>query len=87
MRVAKPLAQGMINYLWSSKVDLTIFEMCRKYKATPSQLALAWLLSKKYYFIWVKSINKSHIMENLAAMDLKLDPMDNKILDNWKYKG
>jgi len=83
--IAKPLAQGMIGYLWS--VDNDIFNLCQKYKATPAQIALSWLLRDEDVFVWVKSSNRSHISENLKAFELKLQSEDVKFLNEWKIKS
>lgn len=83
--IAKPLAQGMISYLWS--VDKEIFNLCQKYKATPAQLAIAWLLKEDDIFLWTKSLNRSHISENMKSFEISLSEEDVNFLNEWKIKG
>ncbi|KAM7266698.1 hypothetical protein ACFE04_004595 [Oxalis oulophora] len=57
-----------------------------KHNATPAQVALKWGLMKGSSVI-VKSFNKERMKENKAAVDLKLDGEDLRMIDNleeWK---
>jgi 2,5-diketo-D-gluconate reductase B len=51
-----------------------------EYKATPAQIALSWILSKNAIPI-PKSVKKSHIDDNLGALNLKLTDETVKRLD------
>jgi diketogulonate reductase-like aldo/keto reductase len=52
-----------------------IAQMAKKYRATPSQIALAWLISQGTLPI-PKSVQKSHIEDNAMASALQLSPED-----------
>lgn len=53
--------------------------------ATPAQVALAWLLAKGALPI-PKAVNKLHIDENVAAVDVKLSEAELTTLDNLTNK-
>jgi aryl-alcohol dehydrogenase-like predicted oxidoreductase len=51
-------------------------------KATPAQIALAWLLAQKPWIVPIPGTTKLHrLEENLGAADLKLTPEDLRELD------
>jgi aryl-alcohol dehydrogenase-like predicted oxidoreductase len=51
-------------------------------KATPAQIALAWLLAQKPWIVPIPGTTKLHrLEENLAAADLELTPEDLRELD------
>lgn len=52
-------------------------QIAQKHEATPAQVALAWLLTKNALPI-PKAVQKQHIDENIAAVDLVLDESDIK---------
>jgi len=57
-------------------VDL-LGEIAAKKKATPAQIALAWLLSRKPWIVPIPGTTKLHrLEENLGAADIQLTPED-----------
>lgn len=80
----KPLARGMVNYL---SVDPLFKELYQKYDCTVCQLAFAWLISKPNVFVWMKSVNRSHINENLDSFGLNIEEEDLKRIDDWRYES
>jgi 2,5-diketo-D-gluconate reductase B len=60
--------------------DPTIKRIASAYKATPAQVALAWLLARNALPI-PKSIQERHIDENIAATELRLSTSDLDQLD------
>lgn len=57
-------------------------DVAAKYKATPTQLALAWLLSHSPVMLPIAGTSKvSHLEENLAAVGLDVAPSDLAELD------
>jgi aryl-alcohol dehydrogenase-like predicted oxidoreductase len=57
-------------------IDL-LGELGRQKKATPSQIALAWLLAKKPWIVPIPGTTKLHRLdENLGALEIKLTPED-----------
>ena len=81
----KALARGATNYLSGVAGPLVFKELTAKYDKTSNQVALNWLLSKPNFLAWVKSVNPSHINENLDSLSFVMDPEDHLKLDNWKY--
>lgn len=75
----RPLVKGDLNA--ESEILKKISE---KYKCTPTQLALAWLLNKSGHATIAKATSESHIRENFAAADIVLEPQDVEMLDNFK---
>jgi aryl-alcohol dehydrogenase-like predicted oxidoreductase len=53
-----------------------------KYNTTPTAISIAWLLSKSIVSTIVIGVSKmSQFADNLAAVDLKLEPEDIATLD------
>lgn len=52
-----------------------------KYDATPTQIALSWLLHQDGVISIPKSSDRDRLLENRAALDIKLMPEDLKELD------
>jgi aryl-alcohol dehydrogenase-like predicted oxidoreductase len=54
-----------------------IGEFAKRKKATPAQIALAWLLAKKSWIVPIPGTTKLHrLEENLGAVDVQLSPDD-----------
>lgn len=71
-----PLGDGSV--LRSSKVK----SMAKKAKATPSQVAIAWLLAKSPVMLPIPGTSSvAHLEENMAAARLALDAADLAALD------
>ncbi len=60
--------------------DATLREIAAKYKATPVQIALAWLIHQPRVIAIPMSQNPKHIEENLQAADLDLEEGDFNLL-------
>lgn len=64
-----PLAAGKV-----SGKESPVASLATRLKATPSQVALAWLLAKSPVIIPIPGTSKvAHLEENVAAADLKFD--------------
>jgi aryl-alcohol dehydrogenase-like predicted oxidoreductase len=64
-----PLAAGKL-----SGADSPVSSLAEKWKATPSQVALAWLLARSKVMLPIPGTsNVEHLEENIAAADLKFD--------------
>jgi pyridoxine 4-dehydrogenase len=64
-----PLAAGQV-----SGADSPIARVATQWKATPSQVALAWLLAKSPVMLPIPGTSKvNHLEENVAAAGLKVD--------------
>lgn len=59
----------------------TVKQIAQKHDVTPAQVALAWLLTKNALPI-PKAVQKQHIDENIAAVNLVLDKSDAEQLDS-----
>jgi len=65
-----PLAAGRL-----SRENSPISRLATQLKATPSQIALAWLLARSRVVLPIPGTsNVKHLEENVAAADLKIDP-------------
>ena len=65
-----PLAAGKV-----SDAGSPISRVAARWKATPSQVALAWLLSRSPVMLPIPGTSKvAHLEENVAAAGLKIDP-------------
>jgi pyridoxine 4-dehydrogenase len=64
-----PLAAGRV-----SGRESPISRMAARWKATPSQLALAWLLARSPVMLPIPGTSRvEHLEENVAAAELKID--------------
>jgi len=62
-------------------VDL-MGEVAQRKKATPAQIALAWLLAQKAWIVPIPGTTKLHrLEENLGARDVELTPDDLRTID------
>jgi aryl-alcohol dehydrogenase-like predicted oxidoreductase len=65
-----PLAAGKL-----SRLDGAIARVASRLKATPSQVALAWLLARSPVMLPIPGTSSvEHLEENVAAAELKIDP-------------
>jgi pyridoxine 4-dehydrogenase len=72
-----PLAAGQV-----SRGDSPIRRVAGQLKATPSQLALAWLLARSPVMLPIPGTSRvEHLEENVAATELKIDANKIKELD------
>lgn len=78
----KPLSRGGVNSLSSDKVFFR--PLADKYSKTVNQVALNWLMAKPNVGVWMKSVNRSHINENLDSMSFQLSEEDRLAIDNYK---
>jgi len=73
-----PLAAGRV-----SGPDTPIGRIAAQWKATPSQVALAWLLARSPVMLPIPGTSKvKHLEENVAAVEIKLDADKMKELDS-----
>lgn len=56
-------------------------EIARKHHATPSQIALAWLLEQRDVAPIPKSVHRERQQENLAALEVTLDDADRAAIE------
>ncbi len=62
--------------------DAAIVQVADRHGATPTQIALAWLLARYDRMLLIPGTTSvSHLEENVAAIDLKLDAADLAALD------
>lgn len=66
--------------LEGSKWNIKIRKIAKKYKKTPAQIAINWLISQDNVVTIPKSTDKKHIDENLGAMDFEMEDKDTKML-------
>jgi pyridoxine 4-dehydrogenase len=72
-----PLAAGDL-----ARPGSVLDAIAKKAKATPSQVALAWVLKRSKVMLPIPGTGKvSHLEENVAAADIALSDEDFKILD------
>ena len=72
-----PLAAGRV-----SSSDSPISRIAARWKVTPSQLALAWLLARSPVMLPIPGTSQvKHLEENVAAAELKVDPNTMQELD------
>lgn len=59
-----------------------ILKVAKKYGKTPAQIAINWLISQENVITIPKSIDPTHIDENLGSMEFKLKSEDVNLLNN-----
>jgi aryl-alcohol dehydrogenase-like predicted oxidoreductase len=67
-------------------------EIAKRKKATPAQIALAWLLAQKPWIVPIPGTTKLHrLEENIGAVDIELTPDDlreiNRAASQIKVQG
>lgn len=72
-----PLAAGAL-----AKTDSILTRMAKTYGATPSQIALAWVLKRSPVMLPIPGTSKiAHLEENVAAASLELSTADAEALE------
>src|SRR5215203_3448000 len=67
-------------------VDL-LGEIAKRKKATPAQIALAWLLAQKPWIVPIPGTTKlKRLEENLGAVEIELAPEDLRDIENAASK-
>ena len=56
--------------------DRTLTGVAIRHRATPAQIALAWVLGQTYMMVILKAGTEAHVRENRAALDIKLTDQD-----------
>ena len=56
--------------------DAALRNVAERHAATPSQVALAWLIARGGVMPIPKAVSEAHLRDNLAAIDLVLDEAD-----------
>jgi pyridoxine 4-dehydrogenase len=78
-----PLAAGQL-----AGSDSPLNRVAKRRRATPSQVALAWLLAKSPVMLPIPGTSRvAHLEENIAAADLKLDETDMSELAEVQIPG
>ena len=67
----RPVQKGLLT-----KEQTIVSMLCEKYKKTPSQIAINWLLSQLNIVTLSKMRNVDHLKENLDALDWEMDQED-----------
>jgi len=70
-----PLEQGRLEN------SVALKEVALRHDVTSLQVALAWVLAQPGVIAIPKSVNRAHIDQNIAALDIELDPGDLALLD------
>lgn len=55
--------------------------VARRHDATPAQVALAWVLTRKLVTAIPRAGTREHVLDNRAAVDLRLTEQDLRVLD------
>lgn len=86
-RIHDPRLQGE-NYAANMEVVAIIQKMADRKKATPAQIALAWLLHKGPDIVPIPGTKRrSYLQENVDAAKLSLSAVEMKELDESLYHG
>jgi aryl-alcohol dehydrogenase-like predicted oxidoreductase len=68
--------------------DPVIAEVAARRQATPSQIALAWLLARSERILLIPGTSSiEHLEENIAATEVELDEQDMQALDSATHLG
>ena len=86
-RRGSPRFQGE-NFAKNLELLRRVEELARAKKCTPSQLALAWVLSRGKDVVPIFGTKRrKYLVENLAALQIRLDEQDLRRLDELAPKG
>jgi pyridoxine 4-dehydrogenase len=68
--------------------EAAIVQVAAKHSATPSQIALAWLLARYERMLLIPGTSSvAHLEENMAAIDMELDDADLIALDHVDHSN
>ncbi len=70
-----PIEQGRLLH------DRTLTVVAIRHRATPAQIALAWVLRQSDMMVIPKTSSEAHVRENRAALDIRLTEADLAELD------
>ena len=76
-----PVEKGRVDQLEKLKA------IARRVDASPSQVALSWLVNQPNVITIPKSLNRQHLRENLEAVDLVLGESELALLDQLAENG
>ena len=83
-----PLGSAFTGGPQQLAADPAVAEVAEKHGATPSQIALAWLLHRSDRILLIPGTSTpAHLEENMAAGDIKLDEQDMARLDEAEDLG
>ena len=68
----RPVGKGSLL----EEIPPIVQEMCEKYKKTPAQIAINWLISQENVLTLSKTRSIEHLRENLGAMDWQIAKED-----------
>ena len=74
----RPLQKGFLL----NDISPLLQEMARKYKKTPAQIAINWLIAQKNVVTLSKTTDLAHLKENLGALNWSMDASDVEKLRN-----
>jgi diketogulonate reductase-like aldo/keto reductase len=58
-----------------------IIAIAKRHEVTPAQVALAWLMTRDGVNVIPRAGTREHVLENRAAVDLRLTEPDLRMLD------
>jgi aryl-alcohol dehydrogenase-like predicted oxidoreductase len=77
-----PLGSGFRGGPTRLAAEPTIVQVAEKHGATPTQVALAWLLARYERMLLIPGTSSmAHLEENMAAIEIELDDADLAVLD------
>jgi aryl-alcohol dehydrogenase-like predicted oxidoreductase len=83
-----PLGSAFTGGPQTLAADPAIAQVAAKHGATPSQVALAWLLARDDRILLIPGTTSvAHLEENMAAADIALDPQDLQTLEGVQQVG
>jgi diketogulonate reductase-like aldo/keto reductase len=74
----RPVQKGLLL----ENIPAIFSEMCEKYKKTPTQIAINWLVSQPYVLTLSKTRHVEHLEENLGALEWRMEQADIERLRN-----
>lgn len=84
----RPLGMGSLTRGKTGlETEPSIQEMCGRYKKTPVQIAINWLISQPNVVTLTKTSNQEHLKENLGAVGWVMAPEDiEKLRTNFLHQ-
>jgi diketogulonate reductase-like aldo/keto reductase len=79
----RPLAKGIL----AEGNTGTLHRLASKYKKTPSQMALRWIIQQKGVVAIPKASNTQHLVENAGALGWSIDKDDMESLSSYTQEN
>ena len=74
----------LVDSFFNTDVDTLLQKLAKKYKKTPTQIAINWVTNHPRTMALIKSTNGTHVNENMASVGWKMEAEDYEFIEKLK---